>query len=74
LAFGLRLGKIAGDSAAITGILDRPVYHARARVIRVDIHGSAAYLYLTFFTTNKLFALSICTSHINVFRHKRLGG
>jgi hypothetical protein len=42
-----------GDSAAITVMLDRPVHHARARVIRVDNHGSAAYLYLTFFTTKK---------------------
>ncbi len=34
-------------------MLDRPVHHARARVIRVDNHGSAAYLYLAFFATKK---------------------
>ncbi len=37
----------------MTVMLDRPVHHARARVIRVDNHGSAAYLYLAFFATKK---------------------
>ena len=44
LAFGLRLGKIAGDSAAITGILDRLIHNSRARVIReIGMAANAAF-------------------------------
>ena len=50
---------------------DRSVHHARARVFRVGNHGSAVYLYSILIYQKKLFALSICTRHIKVFRHKR---
>jgi len=34
LAFGLNLGKLLGDSAAVTATLDCLLHHGRARVIR----------------------------------------
>jgi len=73
LAFGLRLGKPAGRQRRHHGHA-RPPRAPRPRACHRSIITEVPPIYtlpLTFFTKKKLFALSICTSHIKVFRHKR---